>query len=177
MQSQIVKRAYATPARCVSPFKVSASGDAVPEGNPRDQSVRLQIACTCGAGDLSILGFPMAAPSSPKTSIFAAPLSIACHACNKTERVFSPDCDGYDGEIGSSAGVVGSGAPSKFPCPKCGQTTFHAAVALEYSIRDEEMEDEEELAARPQDFFTGFSLFGKCTRCGHLARVTDYECA
>lgn len=50
-------------------------------------------------------------------------------------------------------------------------------VSLEYSLEDEEVAEWEELAARPEDFFTWFVLSGKCVTCGHLAEVTDYECA
>ena len=177
VQSEIVKRAYATPARCVSLFNVSTKGEAIPNGKLQDQSVKFQLACTCGAGEFSILGFPMPSPAYPGQTIFAAPISLSCYACGKTEPLFKPSHDGYDGEIDSSASVAGSGNPSKFLCPKCEGTTHLTAVSLEYSIDDDEMEDWEELAAKPQDFFTWFSLFAKCTKCGYQADVADYECA
>lgn len=177
VQSEWVKRAYATPARCLSLFKTEAEGDAIPKGSPRDRAVRLQVQCTCGSAAFAVLGFPMASPAAPSTQIFAAPISLACRACGNTQQIFSPACDGHDGEAGCSAGVLGSGEPVEFPCAKCAETAHSVAVSLEYSIGDEEMEDEEDFAARPQDFFTWFSLHARCTKCGHLADVTDYECA
>jgi len=176
-QSEIVKRAFATPARCLCSFKSSSTGDSIPKGDPRDQSARFQLACSCLANEFSILGYPMPSPAYPDQQIFAAPVSLACQACGKTAQLFHPDRDGYNGEIDSSAGVTGSGDQSEFSCPKCEATTFVPSVVLEYSLDDEEMEEWEELAASPQDFFTWFSLYGKCVNCGHLTDVTDYECA
>lgn len=177
VQSEWMKRAYATPARCLSPFEAKTTGDAIPAGSPRDRVVRFQLQCKCGSAAFVVLGFPMTSPGYPATDIFAAPISLSCRICGKTEQVFTPARDGHDGEAECSAGVLGSGEPAEFPCPKCSGTAHSVAVSLEYSIGDEEMEDEEEFAARPQDFFTGFSLNARCTKCRHLADVTDYECA
>ena len=177
LQSEWVKRAYAAPARCLSPFETKTEGDAIPAASPRDQAVRFQLHCKCGSAAFAVLGYPMASPGSPATEIVAAPISLSCRACGKTEQAFTPASDGYDGEAGCSAGVLGSGEPSKFPCPECAETAHSVAVSLEYSIDDGEMDDEEDFAARPQDFFTGFSLHARCSKCQHLADVTDYECA
>lgn len=176
-QSEAVKRAYATPARCLSAFETKTTGDAIPNGTPRDQSVRLQLGCNCGSDEFSILGFPMTVSENPSIDIFAAPISLTCLTCHKTQQAFSPVRDGYDGEVGCSAGLLGTGEPAKFQCPKCEGTTHKAAVSLGYSISDEEMEEEKDFAARPQDFFTEFSLHACCITCGNLTDVTDYECA
>lgn len=139
--------------------------------------MRFQLACACGAREFSILGFPAPSSGTSGQGVFHAPISLSCHSCGKTAHLFNPECDGYDGELDSSASVTASGEPSKFLCRKCGETHFLTAVSLEYAIEDEEMEDWEELAAKPQDFFTSFGLFGKCATCGHLASLGTWECA
>ena len=176
-QPEIVKRAYATPARCLLPFTVLADGVVVNELEQRIESTRFQLACTCGSHTLAILGYPMKSPAYPDMDIFAAPVTLRCTACGREERLFDPKTDGYDGEIDSSAGVTGAGEPAAYACKACGQSAFDVAVSLEYSVEDEEMDDWDELAERPQDFFTWFSLYGKCSGCGQLSDVTDYECA
>lgn len=62
-------------------------------------------------------------------------------------------------------------------CKGCSQSAFDIAVSLEYSVEDEEMDDWDDLAERPQGFFTLYSLYGKCNGCRQLSDVTDYECA
>jgi len=176
-QSRIVERAYKQPARCLSAFTTIPNGDVLTGINKRIECVNLQLACSCGSGEFEILGHPMASLTYPDQNIFAAVISLICQSCGKLEQLFDPDHDGYNGEIDSSAGVIGTGELKPFICPECGMTTFHPGVSLEYSIDDEEMEDWEELGERPQDFFTWFSLYGKCAKCGHVTEVTDYECA
>lgn len=176
-RSQIVDRAYATPARCVSRFAVLPDGEIIAELEHRIESVQFQLACSCGARGFIIQGFPMASPAYPDQEIFAAPISLQCETCGKREQLFDPKSHGYDGEIDSSAGISGTGEPNAFPCRNCGNSAFEVAVSLEYSVEDEEMEDWEELAERPQDFFTWFSLYGKCLGCRNSSEITDYECA
>ena len=113
----------------------------------------------------------------PDKLIFAAPIILKCQMCKTNDQLFNPRKDGYDGEIDSSAGVIGNGTPSHFTCSECGNSVFMPAVSLEYSVEDEEMDEWDELAQRPQDFFTWFSLMAKCTQCGILNDITDYECA
>jgi hypothetical protein len=176
-RSQVVERAYATPARCVSQFAVQTDGEIIAELEQEIESVQVQLACSCGARRFMILGFPMASATYPDQEIFAAPISLQCETCGRREQLFDPRNDGYDGEIDSSAGIVDIGEPSAFLCKKCGKPTFEVAVSLEYSVEDEEMEDWEELAERPQDFFTWFSLYGRCLGCKQFSEITDYECA
>jgi rRNA maturation protein Nop10 len=113
----------------------------------------------------------------PDLPVFLAPLSLNCSSCGSRTQLFDPRCDGHDGEIKSSAGAVGQGDPSAYCCPNCANRAFDVATLLEYSIDDEEMEDWPELAARPQNYFTWFTLFGWCQSCGKRTSITDYECA
>jgi len=136
-----------------------------------------RITCSCGSNKFRVLGFPMTSPGYPDLEIFAAPIYLKCDACGKTDRLFDPDHDGYNAEIDSSCGVTGDGGPEEYPCPVCGSRTFEPEASLEYALEDEDMDGHEELAARPQDFFTWFSLEGTCAKCGQVAEVTDYECA
>lgn len=176
-QSLIVQRAFAVPARCLSAFTTFSGGDAIAELEKIIECVRFQIVCPCGTAEFTILGFHKTLSACPDLNIFSAPISLACYLCGRTGQLFDPNRDGYDGEIDSADSVTGSGESSMFFCPRCGETAFRPAVSLEYSLDDDEMEDSAELAARPQDFFTWFTLFGKCVKCGHLTKVTDYECS
>ena len=114
-RSQIVDRAYATPARCVSRFAVLPDGEIIAELEHRIESVQVQLACSCGARGFIIWGFPMASPAYPDQEIFAAPISLQCETCGKIEQLFDPKSDGYDGEIDSSAGI--SAPESLVPSP------------------------------------------------------------
>ncbi len=175
--SQIVMRSRETPARCLSPFSTCSVVPMMGQIEKEPGHAIFTVNCKCGSSDLGILGFPMTSPGRPDQDIFAATIYLKCNVCGKTEPVFNPDQDGYDAEIGSSSSVVGTGGPSAFPCANCGHTEFKPEVSLEYSLEDEELDDWEELAEKPQDFFTWFSLKGMCSNCGHSSEVTDYECA
>ncbi len=175
--SQIVKRSRENPAKCLSRFKVCNMIPMMGQIEKEPGHAIFNVSCNCGNSDLSILGFPMASPAYPDRDIFAATIYLKCNSCGKTEQIFDPEQDGYNAEIDSSSGVTGTGDAKAFPCSNCGNTEFKSKVSLEYSLEDEELDDWQEFAEKPQDFFTWFSLEGICSKCGHLNEVTDYECA
>lgn len=176
-QSQIVQRAYAQPARCLSGFTVDAAGSMVGELDIRIECVRFQLSCPCGASEFAILGHPMVSQAGSGQRVLTAPVSLTCQTCGKARVLFDPKGDGYDAEIGCPGDTTEQGEPESFVCSGCGGSALHAAVSLEYSLEDDEMDDCKPLADRPQDFFTGLMLYGKCPRCNRLAEVLDYECA
>jgi len=181
-QSKFVQRAYLKPARCLSAFGKKTSGDAVQEGNVRDQLVKFQLECNCGAAIFKVHGFPLPGRTYPSEDSIAGPISLECHVCKRINQVFNPEVHGYNGELDSlhgmeSAGKIDSAEPLVFQCSKCEEMKQSIAVSLIYSIPDEEMDGDVELAQRPQDFFTTFSLYGRCMTCEYVSMVTDYECA
>ena len=175
--SQIILAARQSPPRFLDRFNANRRTARASEIEPFEGSVAFQILCKCGSDTLRVYGYEAMSQAFPDMPVFLAPLSIECVACNKSDRLFDPRRDGYDGEDHSSAGATGSGKPTAFCCSECQHSEFQIATLLEYSLDDEEMEDWPELSARPQDFFTWFTLYGWCARCGSQAAITDYECA
>lgn len=94
VESAIVRRAYATPARCLLPFAVHADGALVDELEQRIEGVRFQLSCTCVSHAFTILGFHMKSQAYPGMDIFAAPVSLRCMACGREEQLFDPRRDG-----------------------------------------------------------------------------------
>ena len=181
MPSQIVAMARATPARCLSGFHVELDPTLASEGPDALDVARFLLTCQCGHASFHILGHNAISQTYPDTPIFIAPITLDCPECRCCTQLFDPRRDGYDAQIeegsGSTTGMTGTGTPDHFVCPSCGHREFVPCVCLNYSLDDEEMDDWEELAARPQDFFDWFSLSASCLKCGVSSDVTDYECA
>jgi hypothetical protein len=73
--------------------------------------------------------------------------------------------------------MTGTGERTRFACPACQGHVFEVAVSLAYEFSDDEIDEGEDLASRPQDFFTWFNLTGRCVACGGLVEIADYECS
>jgi hypothetical protein len=112
----------------------------------------------------------------PSEPIFIVPLAVTCAKCSVTTPIFDPRSDGYHGEIKSSAGMTGHGPADEFACGACEGRDFDPVVSLQYSLDEADCEESEEIAARPQDFFTSFSLSARCANCGASKPVANYEC-
>lgn len=176
--SQIVAMARVTPARCLSGFLVELDPTLASEGWDTLDVARFLLTCHCGHASFHILGHNAISQSYPDTPIFVAPIVLDCPKCRRRTQLFDTRCDGYDAQCGGpTTGMTGTGTPDHFVCPNCGHREFVPRVSLNYSLDDEEMDDWDELASRPQDFFDWFSLSAKCSKCGVSSDVTDYECA
>jgi hypothetical protein len=174
--TRIAQRARETPARCLSGFSVSLNLSLVPFGE-RQQAVPFELSCKCGSRAFEILGFYVSGADEDSESMFVGPLALRCPACGATNHLMDPRQDGYDAELGDSAAITGDGDRCPYHCAECQSTLFQVSAVLEYSVEDEEMQDWPELAARPQDFFTGFILLGRCDPGEHLHDIVSYECA
>jgi hypothetical protein len=174
--TRIAQRARETPARCLSGFSVTLNLSLVPFKDRR-QSVPFELSCRCGARAFEILGFYVPATDGASESMFVGPLALRCSVCGAKNHLMDPRHDGYDGELGDSAGITGEGERCPYSCVACQSRLFQVSVVLEYSVEDEEMQDWPDLAARPQDFFTGFSLLGRCDPGEHSHDIVSYECA
>jgi hypothetical protein len=169
--SEIVQKARATPARCLSRFKVTREGPALEDAPLGPQVAVFALQCGCGCPQGEILGH------GEDQAALLAPFGFRCPQCNTTTEMFDPRADGYDAEIDAGSGRAGKGQRIPFLCSGCGKDALSPVVSLEYSQEDEETDDWPELAERPQDFFTWFVLYGHCPACGQLSRLADYECA
>ncbi|MCB9846076.1 MAG: hypothetical protein H6811_08845 [Phycisphaeraceae bacterium] len=83
--------------------------------------------------------------------------------------------DGHDGESGFTADEEDLPL-TQYLCPECGQAQFECFVAFEYPIDLEESLEGDD-AARPQDFYTWFSLLVYCDNCDHGDEAASIECA
>ncbi len=175
--TNIVEQARTNPARCLQSYRVTLDPSLERRTWDNIGIARFVVSCQCGEANLGILGYPHNPDADSPDAVFLAPLSLACESCKQVRPLFDPRRDGYDAEIESPTGMTGDGQPTEFACAECGARAFLPVVAFQYSLEDEEMEDWEELAKRPGDFFDWFSLSATCSACGIVNEVTDYECA
>ena len=175
--SKLVQTARATPARCLSSFCSTPKVVRGVENRSTISEAGFRLSCKCGATTHNILGHYWTQDPQPNEKLFVAPVSLRCQSCSKTNQLFSPESDGYNGEIESSTGIVGTGEAQTYMCSKCASLEFECAVSLLYTIVDDELNDMEEFSERPQDFFTSFALDAECKNCGETVSVTSYECA
>ncbi len=63
-----------------------------------------------------------------------------------------------------------------FGCPHCQATNFGVVVRFEYSS-DGLYDDEERLIAQAEDYFTWFTLLGRCAACSTETHIVEIECA
>jgi hypothetical protein len=137
----------------------------------------IQLLCTCGCGAHHALGHYWRNPDHDNVSVFVSPLALRCAECGKITELFDSDIHGYDAEIGAPpTNHRGEGERSEFACAKCGPTGLQAIARFEYS--DDLFESGfEQFRGREQDVFSWFSLVGKCSGCGRLLDIADFECA
>jgi hypothetical protein len=176
-----VAKARAAPARCLSGFRVELDPTLASEGWDALDVARFLLSCHCGHASFHILGHNAISESYPDKPIFIAPIVLDCTQCGRRTQLFDPRHDGYDAEIDEggawSAGMTGTGPQEQFVCPSCEHGDFVPRVSPRYQFDDEEMDDWDDLASRPQDFFDWFELTAECSNCGVSSDVTDYECA
>jgi hypothetical protein len=148
-----------------------------------------RLRCGCGHTKAYILGRYRPIPKEYHQAFgpffFDAPLALRCEFCNTVTELFDARTHGYNGEMGLSSIRSGntetgkdreSGERTEFKCEKCGPVPIEAIVRFEYP---DDLFDEGlcAFAGREQDLFTWFSVVGRCSRCGQLIEVTDFECA
>jgi hypothetical protein len=51
------------------------------------------------------------------------------------------------------------------------------ALGFEYSVDEEEFMESDFLGKNPEDIYTWLVGAVKCTACGHIFQIIDYECA
>ena len=167
--SELVKRAWETPPRCLAGFNVT------PVVEPPDGTFNklgyFALACTCGGGSFKVFGY------LEDGELFSAPFSLTCTMCGKNVALFDIATHGYDAEFGhGDFGLRSTGAPSEYNCPACRKTDFSAQAGFSYQI--EPIEDlGPENQDRVQDFFDWFYLDVRCNDCGEYVCASDYECA
>ena len=129
------------------------------------------LACVCGSMSFKVLGHPQ------EDGFFAAPFSLICAHCGKSEELFDIATHGYDAELGHGCySTRGTGTQSEYSCPVCQSSDFLAQAGFSYEI-DPVQELGAENQERIQDLFDWFYLDVTCRNCGTVTSVSDYECA
>jgi hypothetical protein len=177
MPINLVRHALRHPPKCIAGFEVGAASQGL-EGVPgMDECASFGLKCHCGSESLGILGYYVTPELGSGEKLFVGPISGECPACGRVASIMDPRQDGYDAEDGWCYSIVGEGPPDRYRCSTCGSQVVHPVAVFEYALEEEDLDTDEGLAARPQDFFTWFSLRGTCRACGTLNEITEYECA
>lgn len=86
------------------------------------------------------------------------------------------DKHGYNGEIGSSAGIRGKGRASAFQCPKCEGELMMVLVHFQYDGGELDLiQDDPSITV--EDYFSSFAAYGTCMGCGTESCIATYELA
>ena len=166
-----------TPPRCLAGFTVKPAklkGVAF-DGHGSSLNKVYHLACACGHDRFRVLGHHT--NNGRGDDIFVSPLALECAACGKLTELIDTDQHGYNAELdGSSSTIRGEGERTPFACDTCGVRPMTAYARFEHS--GEELADSFlETYPNPHDFFSWFTLVGKCEGCHRNLTVADYECA
>ena len=178
-EAQLDERSLATrPPRCLGELVTTPC--AKPrmrfDGHGSSLNTYFELACSCGGGTHTILGYPRRNPDAGNASVFLSPLSLRCGTCGRVAALIDTSKDGHDAELGLTGSLRGEGQAVEYECAKCGRQDFSLVVRLEYpdDLLDQ---DDEEFRGREQDLFSWFTLVARCHGCGVLQAASDFECA
>ena len=157
--------------RCIRPLTVDEDSELVSQVDRGAPFRGFQIGCPCGEDSVELLGYEAESQAAPGEGVFIGPLGMRCVSCGTESEIMDPETDGYNGEIDSNTTMRGSGVRTSWRCPQCKNSRVHAAVVFAYQV-----EVDEEMAERPEDFFDVFQLFAVCCQCGELREVTAFDC-
>ncbi len=116
------------------------------------------------------------APASNDNSGLASPILAGAPIRSLAPFVFDARTDGYNGEFGLTLNGSSKKRSRSFTCPKCNHDHFHLTALFQYSGNNEELTDPA-LIARRQDFFSGFTLRGRCAQCRRKVEIASVECS
>ena len=187
------ERMLSQPPRCLAPFAAElAKARELPgirfdgHGAPTQSIFRLR--CTCGGESFRVRGtFYAKDYKGDPLNFFGDPLELICQSCGREQLLFDAAKDGYNPEIDAAEDLVRppsrrrneSEAPRvEYGCSKCGGRAMHIWTRFEHVADTCEDSFAESLSeGREQDFFSWFTLVGRCAKCGTLQTVTEFECA
>jgi hypothetical protein len=169
--SILVQRAWDKPPRCLSGFAVNPLRVPLAGTLVFDDLGYFEVACICGSKSWHVLGYP------DQINAFICPLSLKCAQCGHTALLFDIAKHGYDSECENGCySLRGDGDAENLSCSHCNGITFEVFPRFSYQIGPiEEMSPE--ALSHIEDFFDGFGLVVRCTKCGKIESPVDYECA
>jgi hypothetical protein len=148
------------------------------DGHGEELNTIFRLSCACGSTLHSVLGhYDRFEWNGEELTEFVAPLILRCEACRKQTLLIDTDVHGYDGECGNNKSPSeGRGTPEPGKCEACHAAAHEMYARFEYP---DELLDEGALPAgkKPEDFFSWFSLIGKCEADGSYSLLADFECA
>jgi hypothetical protein len=174
---EVEARLLNTPPRCLEGFAVepvTLNGVALDSHGTGLNKV-YKLACACGHDRFRVLGHHL--KNDRGEVVFVSPLALECAGCAKVTELIDTEQHGYDSELGhGSATMRGAGTRTPFACERCGVRPMIAYARFEHSGEDLADSFVEEFP-NVQDYFSWFSLVGRCAGCGRMLNVADFECA
>lgn len=155
--------------RCISNFKHEPMRD--------EELATFQLACFCGGKTGLVLGYPLANyKKSYQGRDFVGPLAFQCAGCRKTMQIIDTKIHGYDGDMGNSVTIRGTGKPSTFECEQCSGEVFTVVVQFQHDEAQLDLKHDEPSIVI-EDFFGGFAAYGVCVNCQSRNTIAGFECA
>lgn len=113
--------------------------------------------------------------------VFIGPLSARCGSCDSVTPIIDTGDHGFDGEQGESSTAsrpLVEARATRAKCCLCGCRDFALIARFEYLKNSERLgEIIPQAAGREHDFFSWFTLAGRCRGCGETVTIADFECA
>jgi hypothetical protein len=129
------------------------------------------IGCPCGNRQVTVLGYWRTSDIGGE-AVFVGPLAIRCPECAATYELIDPAKDGYNGEMGDSSTLRGTGSPSAWRCPVCEDTQGALVASFGYQFEPDDGEH-----GHWHDFFDTFILTHLCNKDQRPIEITIFECA
>lgn len=157
-----------------------------PDGLVKNMDIVFKALCPCKGST-----FTIQAASEHEEINYYQSLVIAeqyffrCNSCGKQSLLFDPMQHGYNPEVSrleewrdeeSELLVSKLEVPEKVwcACTNCGENEMELIIRLEYH---NDLIGYKAFARREEEFFSWFSVVGKCSNCSALNLFIDCECA
>ena len=187
------QRMLTQPPRCLAPFVATlAQAGELPrvrfDGHGESDQSIFRVRCACGGDTFRVRGsFHAKDYRGEPLNFFGDPLELLCASCGSERLLFDGDKDGYNPEIEAAEDLVRPPPPRgnepeaprvEHGCTQCGNRSMLIWTRFEQTAETCEDSFAESLTGeRQQDFFSWFTLVGRCTKCNALQTVTEFECA
>jgi hypothetical protein len=165
------------PPKCLTAFHTSpAVSTGRLDGHGESVNSFFELQCPCGGKEHQVLCYPLVHPDSREV-VLVGPIALRCKKCRRTSEIFDAKQHGYNAEHGTTpTRLCGEAERTAFACPHCQAVNFGVVARFEYSS-DGLYDDDEGLIARAEDYFTWFTLLGRCAGCSKETHIVEFECA
>lgn len=157
--------------RCIRQLNVDFNSEFALRLARPDDSLCAEVSCPCGNDIVCVLGYYVNSDAANGKQIFVGPLGMKCSTCSLESEIMDPEVHGYNGEIGSNTTMRGSGPRRTWHCPTCKNEWVRIAVVFSYQVEVDDV-----MSKRPEDYFDVFQLFAECYRCNGVSTVSLFDC-